>query len=52
MARKPDPAVVKRKAERARRESFRPRPSLDADLRIVVGKYSGGDEVVKEEDED
>lgn len=52
VARKPDPAVVKRKAERARRESFRPRPSMDTDLRIVVGKYTGGDEVVKEEEDE
>ncbi|OBZ78270.1 Anaphase spindle elongation protein 1 [Grifola frondosa] len=50
-----NPSVVARKASRARRESFKPRPSVDETWAVGVG-YSASDRrwagAVKEEDED
>ena len=45
-------SVLAKKASRARRESFKPRPSVDNDWVLGGGRYAGFAGAVKEEDED
>lgn len=51
--RAPDPQSIAKKASRARRESFKPRPSVDAGWAPGPARYGGLDEGgLKEEEED
>ena len=45
-------SVLAKKASRARRESFKPRPSMENDWAVGGGRYAGFAGAVKEEDED
>lgn len=45
-------ALMAKKASRARRESFKPRPSMENDWAMSGGRYAGFAGAVKEEEED
>ena len=48
----PNAGVLAKKASRARRESFKPRPSMENDWAVGGRRYAGFAGAVKEEDED